>query len=694
MVSIRSFFRAALAVMSSVIFLSACGGGGGSDTSSPTATPAQPAAPQTGPAASAPIFGAVALDKGTAFDGQPRKQVLAMVQGPAKPDIAFSYVPTAAKGTPTKVALAVRMAPPGATMPTAQIFTEAEKAYPTLLSPAHGELGVGPYGGRTYRFWCYAGTGNCLGEVISSSNPAEIGEIHGVGPFTNWETVRFETAAYWSCVFEPTRCGPRLVGAKAVNFSGETLVDLLAANPPAVTAKFWRLVLTYSETLDCTGVSGTSVIGGMLITVVCEGQTVTFTPGRPGEERWPMSTTNTLTVGGLRNADGYPSATENVTFVTRAAAYGQGAKVYTSNWFGKPPTVNAGNALSIYDVVTETLEKQVDYPDVPGYQVLSGQVAVDPVAGVVYQTSGSAQLIYRVDLEDGSVLTPIRIDPNSPLSMHSSRGLAVVGDEVCQVLGVPDYTGQTDYYLDNSLMCFNRHTLVSTFKGSRGHVADVSMITTGMHFVQGRGRLYVTNVPRSAYFLEQTPGGVRDGWQVGAVGTVTEIDAATKSVTRTFAVGSAPTSPFVDEQAGKLYVFNLGDKTTSVVDLTTGIATTTPLGMSGFERPTAVLPDWEKGRIYVSDGVNTIRVLNLALQETDRITLGDGDVAGEMVIVQEKLWVACPARDYSSKGDKVAIVNRNTLAVEKKITTRSASTDPDRQANMPYGIAAYAPPGL
>lgn len=663
-------FRTLRAVIAAAIggLMVACGGGG--ESSQPTQV--QPTVSTVAP------FTGTAVDRGTDLAGQPRAKALSAPATQARP--TFTTATQVAAGAQRIDALAsAAEAPADRVMTAEQTLDAAEGAYPALFPP-HQDSQVGVADGMTFRYRCYVSTGYCLGISTLGPNAGHVYSLYR-GVLTD-----HGTTAFWSCVFEPVRCGPRIMSARILFDDGRQPID--ARGAVNVPAKGTKLELVMSDLINCAGLNGTRVVGEFLATVDCRGQTLTFTPGLPGETRWPFGSTNTLTLAGVRSVDGYPSPSEIVSFTTRVAGFGQGAKVYTGNWAGKNPNVEAGNAMSIYDVTTQTIVRQIDYGLVPGYGILNGQVVVDPVAGVVYQAPWSGFRIYRVDLETGEVLTPITIDPSST-SNQRSRGLVVVGNEVCQVLGVPDFTGQTDYYLDNSVACFNAHTLANTFMGSRGHVADASMIATGMYYSRGRNKIYITNALRSAYFLEQTPWGVRDGWRAGTRGTVTEIDATTRSVTRTFEVGSAPTSPFVDEQAGKLYVFNMGGKSVSVVNLVTGSVTTTPLGMSGFERPATALPDWDEGRIYVSDDAGTVRVLNSGtLQEVGRINLGDGDIAAHMAIVRGKLWVASSLQNIGAYNDKVIIINRDTLAVERKIANRSSLSG---APNQPYAITAWDP---
>lgn len=654
------------AALAAVFILASCGGG--SDVVSPQAT-----------VQSAPFVGAAV--QGT-FDGATRRRALAATSSEvARPKFNVTSRVTTPQAAAVK-AQSLAAAGEGNAAPTPdQLFDWAEGRYPDLF-PGHQVTRNGEYGGVNYDFRGYPVVGGVNHIGVAKSGPDK-GGVYGIGPFTGSVLVRFGRDEDFHCQMDPVICGPKLVSAKIINMVTGASIDAQGAT--GVAAKGTKLVLTY-DSLSCAGVEGTGVVGTLVLTISCAGNAVTFVPGIPGEERWTFGSDVTVTASGLRNAAGYPSAEVSVTFSSQVAAAGQGAKVYTGNWRGSNPNVSLGNAMSIFDVATATLVQQIDYGLAPGYGILDGQVVVDPVAGVVYQAPWSGFMIYRVDLETGSVLTPIRIDPNST-SNQRSRGLVIVGNDVCQVLGVPNFEGQY-YYLDNALVCFDRFTLVNTFTSSRGYVADVSMIGMGMTYASGRNAMYVANVSRSAYFEEQTPGGIRNGWHAGTRGTVIEIDAATRAVKRTFVVGSAPTNPIVDEQAGKLYVPNMGDQTISKVDLTTGVVTTSPLGMSGYERPSAVLLDKAASRLYVSDSISSIRVLDLAtLQETSRINLGDGDIATGMMIVGGKLWVTS-SYGYQKLGDKVIVVNRSTLAVEKKIANRSSISGVE---NQPYAITAYDP---
>lgn len=665
-----------VALAAATLFLSACGGGGGdAPSSSPTTTPAETkAAPFVGTATASNLLSVKTAQPTPAFN------------------LTFNV-----DGTKDGKASAVRKTALSASTvradyPDDDLIDWGERTFNTLF-PYHAVTQNGDVGGTNYNFRGYNLADGGTNFVGIAKTGSDVGGVYGIGTYTGWNLVRFGHKSDFQCAASPPSCGPTLASAKIVNFAGETLADLLAANPPAVSAKATRLALTYSETLDCAGVGGTGVVGGILITVACEGRTVTFTPGQSGEERWPMGTTNTLTVGGLRNTDGYPSASVDATFTTNPPQVAAGGKVYTANWLGKNPELNMGNALSLYDGATETLNRQIDFGNIPGYQVLSGQVVLDPAAGVVYMAPRAGSVLYRLDLETDAPLASIKLDvTEQPSSDHGMRGMALSDQALCLVLG---RSGPETYYRENSLLCFGRHTGREVYRSSNNFVTDATKIPMGLVYASGRKKFYVPNASVAAMYTEppNDASRARDGWLPGHPGTVTEIDAESFQVTRTFTVGSAPSSPFVDEGAGKLYIFNAGDKTASVVDLETGIVTTPPLGMSGFERPIAALPDWDKGRVYVSDDVGAIRILHPAtLSEVGRIDLGQNCTPGNMAIVNGKLWVACYKRDTFFRGDQVLIIDRDTLMVTRSIVTRSASTVPDFQANMPWAITSYVPP--
>lgn len=655
------------AALAAVFILASCSGGG-SDVV-PQAT-----------TQSAPFVGTAVQGS---FDGATRRRALAATFSEvARPTFNVTSRVTTPQAAAVK-AQSLAAAGEGNAAPTPdQLFDWAEGKYPDLF-PSHQVTRTGEYDGVTYDFRGYPVVGG-VNHVGVAKSGADIGGVYGIGPFTGSVLVRFGKDVDFRCQMDPVICGPKLVSAKIVNMVTGASIDAQGAT--GVAAKGARLVLTY-DSLSCAGVGGTGVVGQLVLTISCAGSALTFVPGIPGEERWTFGSDVTVTASGLRNAAGYPSAEVSVTFSTKVAAAGQGAKVYTGNQLGSEPIQNLGNVLSVFEVGNRSLAKNVDFSNDYDYSFWYGQVVVDPVTGVIWVVPTYGSFLYRIDLESGSVLQPIWL---GELNI-GTRGMNLSGDDVCLIRGMPTSSSQLSHPLQNSLVCINRFTLLTRLSTGSNVTGDADKILLGLFAVGDK--LYIPAVDRRAAAVEPPNDAARgrDGWLPGYEGTVTEIDPKSLRVTRTFQVGSAPTSLLASQTATELLAFNMGDKTVSAINLKTGVVRQVSLAMKGFERPSGALSDWEKGRIYVSDDVGAVRILNATtLQEVGRINL-DGETPAHMVIVQGKLWVACYKRDTFYRGDKVVVVDRDRLVVESRITTRSGSTIPDFQANMPYAITAYDP---
>ena len=553
---------AALAAIS--LLLSACGGGGGS-ASPVTSQPTQP-----GPMAAAPFTGA-AIDRGTGFDGQSRRQILSATDVP-KPVFGVSFVPLGQAQRPLQ-ALAVE-ATPAKTMTPDEIMSGAERKFASLFPPQPPSQ-EGVANGMTFRFRFYASTGWYLGVVTAGPN---LGHV-----YTLKENVLTDhgTAAYWTCQFEPSRCGPTITASRLV-FADGTSVS--AAGATGVFAKKTTLVTTWSESLACAGVSGEGRVGDLWMTVSCSGRELSFTPGRTGEERWPFGSTNTVTMTGVRSTSGFPSATESVSFATRVAGAGAGPKVFVVNYNanGDPASPSYGDAVTV--IGPNGISQTVRLPGLPTGPMWAQmqRLAVDPVMGVVY-VGGAGVSFYRLDLETGEVLRSLDlILPEAP--WHIIQGIAYQGSDVCVALGRRDLS---DYASKGVLSCWNRSSLERTFKSAANYLVPTDMVVMDLVSVPERGVYYAVAYETNAYSLIMGEGGsLREEIAPGSKGLVVEVDAATKAIKRTFVVGSGPRSAVYDGGRNRLIVANSGDRTLSLIDLGAGNVVTRALtGFTGSQRP-------------------------------------------------------------------------------------------------------------
>lgn len=593
---------AALAAVS--FFLAACGGGGGG---SPSATPTQPVQPtQPGATATAPFTGVV-VDKGTGFDGSPRRQILSATAN-SQPVLDVSFAPV---GTTPRLAQALAVeATPAKTMAPDELMNSAQRVFPALF-PSSPDSQEGVADGKTFRFRSYVATGWYLGVVTAGPNLGHVYTL-SAGVLTD-----HGTAAYWSCQFEPSRCGPTITASRLVFADG---TNIPAAGATNVLAKGTKLVTTWSEPLACAGVSGEGKVGELWMKVACSGNELSFTPGRTGEERWPFGSTSSVSMTGVRGVSNFPSATESVSFTTRVAGAGAGPKVFVANYGanGDPGSPYYGDAVSI--ISQSGAIQGVKLPGLPtavGWAQMQ-RLAVDPTAGMVY-VGGAGLFLYRFDLETGQALAPLDLNlPEAP--WHIVQGIALQGSEVCVAMGRRDYL---EYTSKGVLECWNRYTQERTYRSAANHLVPADMVVMDLVSVPERDVYYAVAYETTAYNLIMGEGGdLREEITSGSKGVVVEVDAKTKAIKRTFTVGAGPRSVVYDATRTRLVVANSGDRTLSLIDLASGNVVTRALpGFTGFQRP--MQAKIVGGELWLSNYYSQLVALSLdSLQETRRVTAG------------------------------------------------------------------------
>lgn len=647
----RSLF-AALAAVS--FLLSACGGGGGGTPSA--SQPVQPTQP--GATAAAPFTG-VAVDRGTGFDGQSRRQILSAVEA-ARPVFGVSFAPA---GQPQRLiqALAVE-ATPAKTMAPDELMNGAERAYGSLFPPQPASQ-EGVANGMTFRFRFYAATGWYLGVVTAGPN---LGHVYTLkdGALTD-----HGTSAYWTCQFEPSRCGPTITAARLVLADG---TSRSAVGATSVPAKRTKLVTTWSEPLACTGVGSEGKVGDLWMRVECSGAELSFTPGRSGEERWPFGSTNTVTMTGVRGVSNFPSATESVSFTTRAAGAGGEAKVFAANFYanGDPTNPFYGDAVTVFRQSGTT--QGVKWPGLPTSTNWAGMrhIAVDPVMGVVY-VGGAGLFLYRFDLETHEPMQPIDLNlPEAP--WHNIQVVSVQGTDVCAAFGrvdLPSYAAQ------GVLGCWNRYTRERSFKSAVNHLVPPGMMVIDMVPVPERGAYYAAAYETDAVdVIQDDRGRFKEEMRPGTRGLVVEIDAETKAIKRTFAVGAGPRSVVYDAARSRLVVANSGDRTLGLIDLSSGNVVTRALpGFTSYQRPmrAAIVG----GELWVSNYAEMLVAFNLdTIQEVYRIPAGR--VAKFFTYVNGNIY--CSEEGF----DSVAVVSLASGSITRTI----------QGSRGPGYITGYAPP--
>lgn len=505
---------------------------------------------------------------------------------------------------------------------------------------------------------------------------------------------------WWSVVLATlvSACGGGGGGSNPPAPPADTTAPTVVSVTPASSAtnvpvSGIKMTLTFSEAINCSALPSDAVVltgpaGSVSGTLACASPEVTFTP----TDKLFYASSYTATQRGVADSSGNRSLPLTVSFTTAKPAV-TGAKVYTANMLGMNPEANMGNAVSVMDPVAGAVTRQIDFGSKPGYQVSYGRLAIDPATATVYLAPMAGFALYRLDLETDAPLPFIILDTKEqPTFIHGMQGLALSEKAVCLAL---DRRGFVGYYWQNKLRCYDRFTQEEVFKSQNDFVADETRTPTSLLYAPERKKFYVVSAARSAFFIESPDACCgRDGYAPGTIGRVTEIDAETYRVERTFSVGSAPMAADLDRTGGKLYVANTGDRTLSVIDLAKGTVMTTALpSFSGqYQRPASLTLDREKGRVYLADDVAQVIVLDLAtLQEINRITLGDGATPGNTALLSGKLYVANYKKNVWYRSNTVAIVDRDTLAVTKKIATMSGSTNPEFRDNMPWGLAVYDP---
>ncbi len=543
-----------------------------------------------------------------------------------------------------------------------RLLAWAEVTYPEYF-PTREVTQAGEYQGHQYVFRRYQVSGGYNFAAVR-----EDGTVWGLGPYVGSDEVPhyFGTVAEFGCQVEPTSCGPKLVSATLTFANGEVRV-LTAAGAVGIPAKGTLLTLTFDQVLNCTGVSGRRLIGNLTVLVTCSGQSISFLPGNTGEERWPFSSENVVTAGGLPGATGFPSAPVTVRFTTAKVAL-TGVKVFVTNFEAK---ADSGNDVSIIDAATSQVQP-VNLEDALN-SVRPQRLVVDSVAGVVYVGAGGINL-FRFDLETGLPLKPIRIDPTDTAFQvwHTMQGLVLSDRDICAAMGRQDLT---TYPYRNKLLCWNRFSGAESFRSAVDYVAGEKMVVMDLVSVPERKKFYAVAAEALAYgfIVDSSNGQLKQEFTPGTMGTVVEIDADTKQAGRTFTVGAGPRSVVYNAAHGRLIVVNSGltlggERTLSLIDLATGTVTTQTLpGFVGYQRPqSAVLVE---GFLYVTDYVSQVVKLDLAtFKEVGRVTVGAYPVF--LAHAEGQLYVPLPR--FLQGGDRVAVARLDTLTLMQAIPVGKA----------------------
>lgn len=634
------FLRAVLAAVLGGLVV-ACGGG------SESSQTVQPAATTT-----AAPFAGTAVDQGTDFAGQPRVKALS---APATQDRPMITAATQVAAGGLRIEALAAEAPADRVMTNNEVMNAAQVVYSTLF-PGNPGTEIGTASGRTFDYRFYAPS-TYLGVVVAGP---DVGHLYAIGPFNGNVLTDYGTVAYWSCVFEPVRCGPRIMSAKIIFDNGQPAIDARGAT--GVAAKGTRLEIGMSDLINCTGLNGLRIVGEFILTVEsCRGATLVLTPGNPsdGPPRWPFGSTSTLTLAGVLSLDGYPSPRETVSFTTQTFA---SDLVFVGNYWG----MTDHRDLSTIDRTTGAVVGIALSGPSDSNQFLDGHLAISRSAGVVYAGPNSAEYLYRHDAETGARLTPLPIYRGAVIgdSVQGIRGLASSEKLACSVHGRLGL--QSSYAGWNVMMCWDHHTGQKVFESLPGFVADRSKIPFALHYSERNKKFYSLNGTESAVYIEEYAGNkYRDGFRAGTPGTVTEIDCEVLPcrVVNTYPAGSVPQGISEDPVTGILYVTNSGGKSMTTITPSNGSAETRGLPMfTGWQVPMKVL--YDAGRLLVGDYMGSVVVLNPAtLAETQRVQTGN--VPMGMAAIGDEIWVTLPRNVTTGAAQALSTFNRSTLAVKR-----------------------------
>lgn len=443
------------------------------------------------------------------------------------------------------------------------------------------------------------------------------------------------------------------------------VMSVTPSNNATGVAPTAKVEATYDEALNCTDVSGKIVqVAGVDATVSCDGtaKKMSLSP----KSALPADTLVTATIPAATDMAGNKGLPVAVTFKTVTPVV-TSAKLYV----GLNPNVDGSNAVAIVNKTTGAV-KQVGFPGVPGFGPLYANV-VDALAGKVYFAPRGGFKIYVLDLATDAALASIDLDPTLARN-DLVWDLTLTESEVCAAMSSSRPVGASQ----NRLQCWDRWTNVSTFSGANNTLATSDMFTTAIRYVATpMKKIYAINAVDSA--IE----GSDPRHPAGTKGTLVVLNPVTKAVEQTVSVGSVPVAFDVSKTTGKVYVANSGDKTVSIVNLAAGTVETMALpnypGM--YQRPTSIVVDDGRDRLYVTDNVSSVVVYQLSTrQELTRISLaglsaGLYSIPTTIKMVGSDLWVSFTGLN------SLVVISADTLLVTQTVSVGSS----------PVAFASYAP---
>ncbi len=428
--------------------------------------------------------------------------------------------------------------------------------------------------------------------------------------------------------------------------------------------------LTFSEAIACPQAVTEGSFGAITGSAACISSNtagkgvITVVPAAP----LYFDTQYTLTLSGFKDLAGNVGVPYASSFTTEKLPGVSGRKIFVANDLGN--TSGANGSVTLIDGVTQTITERVTFPSAPGY-FGSTYLDIDAGTGTVYSASRATFVLHRFELATGKVLPSLVLDPTEqPGYIHGIYGLAHSDKAVCVTLGRPGFPNAS-YYWHNKMECFDRATGKRVFLSAVDFVAGSGQAPVKLLYSAKRGTFYAVAADESSLLASQVLDGykVRPGFGPGTSGRVTEIDATTYQVTRTWTIGSAPNDAAF--RGDKLYVVNAGDKSLSIIDLaatdtTKAVATVTWGAAYGpYENPLGIAIDEASGVYYLSDYLTSVRKYSLTdNREIGRIVLGSETEA--VTIIGGKLWVTS-LLDYPADTllNTVYVVDLGTDTVER-----------------------------
>lgn len=437
---------------------------------------------------------------------------------------------------------------------------------------------------------------------------------------------------------------------------------------PGVDPAIGQIVIDMSESVQCPGAASNVVTlqgGGMQIagTLTCgsgaESNRLSF---GLGSVRLLYGTSYTVTIGGsIRDLAGNVMTTAYVSqFATRAQPVVASTRIYTAN-SGATPTngaqyVSAINPSGGYTVEHTTFSRS-------SYQ---WTIAADSAAGKVYSAGiSTSRGVDVIDVATGAT-TSISFDPDE--SVFEYIEALAVGSSGVYVAYSNRQGWPYQPTLRNRIFRIDRLTQAVVGRSVRLTADDslensMTPIALVVHPDPAVKRIYVLSAAMSVRDIIDASCGTY-AYQPGTVGTVTELDAETLAVVRTFAVGSVPISGVIDRSTNRLIVGNAGDRTFSAVDLTTGVVTTSARLASfiGCRQPVGMVLD-ASGRLLVSNAHDGVHVFDAALTETALVMTGSSSVPIGLAAATGKAYVALWGMGYNSVAEITGTSVTRTISV-------------------------------